>query len=188
MEIFFMYGKLSPLLLLIALLLSSCKFSCNVNEGSKPAGKTVSGPAMVNGALVSNSIDVAATGVKLKSATLQFEDGTRVPDDNVVKLNQKINLLLQLDNTWKMIDGKSFIGASEKITTSSGYEMLNAADLFKDYSVSGVDPTDAKYIRLNAVITKADPSVSYYKVEFRVWDKKGDGEIKGSYQFYIQSE
>jgi hypothetical protein len=188
MEIFFMFRKLLPSLFGICLFLSSCKFSCNVGETGKAESNTVSGPSVVNGALVSNGIDITGSGVKIKSATLKLDGGAKVPDDNVVNLNQKITLVIELEDNWTIEDGKSFIGASEKITTSKGYEILNAADLFKDGTLTGFDPTDTKYIQLDAVITKNDPSVSYYKVEFRVWDKKGDAEIKGSYKFYIQAE
>ncbi len=188
MEIFFMYGKRFSILLVISIFLSSCKFSCNVDKTGKQDNNTVSGPSVVNGVLISNGIDITASGVKIKSATLKLDGGAKVPDDNVVNLNQKITLVIELDNNWTVEGGKSFIGASEKITTSKGYEVLNAADLFKDNTMTGFDPNDTKYIQLDAVITKGDPSVSYYKVEFRVWDKKGDAEVKGSYKFYIQAE
>ncbi len=188
MEIFFMYCKRFPLLLIICLFVSSCKFSCNTGNTGKSGSNTVSGPAVVNGALISNGIDITASGIKIKSATLKLDGGVKVSDDNVVNLNQKIYLVIELEDKWTVADGKSFIGASEKITTSKGYEVLNAADLFKDNTLSGFDPNDTKYIQLDAVITKNDPSISYYKVDFRVWDKKGDAEVKGSYKFYLQAE
>jgi hypothetical protein len=165
--------------------LCSCKFSCNAGETSS---NTVSGPSVVNGIRISNGIDITASGVKVKSAVLKLDGGVNVPDDNVVNANQKIYLVIELEDNWTITDGKSFIGASELITTNTGTTLMNAADLFKDYTLTGVDPNDAKYIQINAVITKNDPSVSYYKVAFRVWDKKGDAEIKGGYKFYIQAE
>jgi hypothetical protein len=188
MEIFFMYSKRFISLLVTTLFLSSCKFSCNMGAADKTGSNTVSGPSVVNGALISNGIDITASGVKIKSATLKLDGGAKVPDDNVVNLNQKVYLVIELEDNWTIAEGKSFIGASEKITTSKGYEVLNAADLFKDNTLTGFDPNDTKYIQLDAVITKNDPSISYYKVDFRVWDKKGDAEVKGSYKFYIQAE
>ena len=98
----------------------------------------------------------------------------------------KIILTIELDSTWTIENEKTFIGASEKISTSSGEVVLSAADLFSDYDESGVSPTDAKYIRLNAVITKSDVKVDYYLVTFRVWDKKGTAEINGNYKFYLK--
>jgi hypothetical protein len=188
MEIIFMHSKRFFPLLVTSLFLCSCKFSCKMGAADKTGSNTVSGPSVVNGALISNGIDITGNGVKIKSATLKLDGGVKVPDDNVINLNQKIYLVMELEDNWTIADGKSFIGASEKITTSKGYEILNAADLFKDNTLTGFDPNDTKYIQLDAVITKSDPSVSYYKVDFRVWDKKGDAEIKGSYKFYIQAE
>jgi hypothetical protein len=182
---FYMYTKSFSLLLATCILLSACKFSCNVGNDDKPSSNTVSGPAVVNSTLISNGIDITSNGVKIKSATLKLDGGARVPDDNVVDLNQKIYLVLELEDNWTIEGGKSFIGAAEKITANNGQELLNAADLFKDNTLTGFDPTDTKYIQLDAVITKDDPSVSYYNVEFRVWDKKSDAEIKGRYKFYI---
>lgn len=177
------------LLLICSILLISCDFQCSIGDTKKPAasGKNVSSTIKnENGAVITNGINITASGIKLKSATLKLENGERVSDDNMVGLNEKIIMLLELDSTWTIENGKTFIGAAEKITTSTGYDVLTAADLFSDYDESGVSPTDAKYIRLNAVITKADTKVDYYLVTFRVWDKKGTAEIRGDYKFYLK--
>jgi hypothetical protein len=158
-----------------------------MGTADKSGSNTVSGPSVVNGSLISNGIDITGSGVKIKSATLKLDGGVKVPDDNVVNLNQKIYLVIEVEDNETIADSESLIGTSEK-TTSKGYEVLNATDFFKDNTLTGFDPNDAKCIQLDALITKNDPSISYYKVDFRVWDKKGDAEVKGSYKFYIQAE
>ena len=177
------------LLLICSLVLISCDFQCSIGDTKKPSagGKNVTSTIKTeNGAVISNGINITGKGIKLKSATLKLENGERVSDDNMVGLNEKIILTIELDRTWTIENEKTFIGASEKISTSSGEVVLSAADLFSDYDESGVSPTDAKYIRLNAVITKSDVKVDYYLVTFRVWDKKGTAEINGNYKFYLK--
>lgn len=177
------------LLLLCSFLLVSCEFQCSVggDKNKSGKGKTVTSSLKdENGALISNGINIKTNGVKLKSAILELANGERVSDDNMVNLNEKIYLALKLDSTWTVIDNKSFIGASEKMTTSKGNTVLNAADLFSAYDETGVNPVDAKEIRLNAVVTSQSNDIKYYQVDFRVWDKKGTAEITGDYKFSIK--
>jgi len=95
-------------------------------------------------------------------------------------------VIIKLDTGWVKENGKSFIGASERISTSAGKVVVNADDIFKDYEVTGVDMEDAKFISLSAVIKQADPGLDEFVVKFRVWDKKGSGEIRGKYNFKIK--
>ena len=114
-----------------------------------------------------------------------FDDGTRVPDDNTVQVNQQVSLRLIVDG-WSETNGKVFPGASEKITTNEGGVLVSEADLFESYSQNGVDKKDAEYLTLYAVVTKLDKLYDYFNVEFRVWDKKGNAELTGSYKLYIK--
>lgn len=182
-----MQKNILPALAACTLLLVSCEFKCSVGGDKKEKSEMVT-PSVreENGAVITNNINIKATGVQLKSAVLKLVSGERVPDDNVVSVGEKINLVIILDSAWTVENDRSFIGASEKITTDGGVTALNAGDLFLQYDETGVDPVDAKVIRLNAVITKPGPEVKYYKVDFRVWDKKGTAEIIGDYKFYIK--
>ncbi len=175
-------------LIIVCIALSSCKFECSVGGDTGTKSSQASSPKEKNGTLIANNIDLTVKNIKVKTASLQLIDKSRVADDNVIKLGEKVYLVLQLDSNWTVENGKSFIGASEKVSTDKGEVVLHAEDLFADYSVSGVDPSDAKLIQLNAVITKEVPGITYYKVDFRVWDKKGDAEITGNYKFYIKKD
>ncbi|MEJ0103250.1 MAG: hypothetical protein WDO19_12130 [Bacteroidota bacterium] len=41
-------------------------------------------------------------------------------------------------------------------------------------------------ITLSAVINGIDKLYDYFLVSFRVWDKKGTGEVTGSYKLYLK--
>ena len=56
---------------------------------------------------------------------------------------------------------------------------------FIDYEKDGVTPEQASYITLMATITEVDKLFDYFLVSFRVWDKKANGEITGSYKLYL---
>ncbi len=133
-----------------------------------------------------NGIQLKIKGFKVKNAALYFDDNTKVPEDNLVDVNQRINLLVTIDSGWAQSDGKVYPGASEIIKLNTGYEVLKSEDLFKSYDEAGVSPEDAKYITIKAVITQLDDKKKYIMVTFRIWDKKGTSEITGSYNFYIK--
>lgn len=175
---------------IITLLLTSCEFKCQVgnldkkDETSSP-GKTVANNAGNTKTL--NDIEIKSREMVVNRAFLASESGDLLPSGNTVALGEKINLVINIDSGWKETDGKTFIGATEIITTDNGAEILNSGDLFAAYNETGVDPSDAKVITLRARITK-EPTipVDHYLVTFRVWDKKGSGEITGRYKFHIK--
>ena len=176
------------LLILITLFLSACEFKCQVGNMDKkeetstnPASQKAVTPKTLNG------IELNAKDVQVSRAFLSLDNGELVPSDNTVSLGEKISLVINIDNGWKETAGKCFIGASEKITTDNGTELLSTGDMFSSYNETGLDATDAKVITLKARITSAPPGpVEYYMVNFRVWDKKGNGEITGKYKFHVR--
>ena len=180
-----------PLFLLLAITLCSCKFKCQVGN-LQDTPKTDSTNRMVNTMNGSdtktlNGIELHSREVQVNSAFLSLEGGDLLPSNNTVVLGDKISLIININNGWKEVDGKSFIGASERITTDTGTELLNTGDMFESYSENGLDATDAKVVTLKARITSAPAvPVAFYVVNFRVWDKKGNGEITGKYHFYIK--
>jgi hypothetical protein len=177
------------LLIFCGLLLSSCEFNCSIGKNKDAAEKdkpVASSTVEKNGTTLTNNIELTAKGVKVKKATLLLPDNSRLPDDNMVHLNQRIKMVLFLEDGWTLKDGKNYVGASEKIVASSGEVLLDKEDLFADYTETGVDPEDAKLVSLIAAITQESKNSSYYEVSFRVWDKAGDAEITGSYRFSIK--
>ena len=132
-----------------------------------------------------NDIDITAKGsVKVYRTFLSYKDGSLVPSSNTTELQKPVYLNINVEEGWEEEDGKVSIGASEKITTDDGTLLLDEKDLFKN--TSSLDADDAKFIRLQALINSMSGPIKYFNVDFRVWDKNGDGVIKGSYKFYIE--
>jgi hypothetical protein len=170
------------LLIFITVSLASCEFSCSIGEKSEPKGKA----KVQNDARIYNDIKVTAFKANLKRAYLLFEDGTRVPDDNFVDFSQPVKLVLDIDGGWVKENGRVFLGASEKVIDENGQVLLDAADLFSDYQEEGISPKDAERISIKASIRIVKPGAgpASFSVQFRVWDKKGDAYIEGSYMLF----
>jgi hypothetical protein len=167
---------------MLAFTLSSCQFECSVGDNKKePEGKA----KVQDDTRVYNDIKVKSYKAKLKRAYLQFEDGTRVPDDNFVNFSQPVNLILDMDGGWVVEGGKVFLGASEKIIGENGQVLVDAEDLFSAYTNDGISATDAKRVNIEAAIQlRENAPPTSFSVQFRVWDKKSDGYIEGSYMLF----
>lgn len=173
---------------ILAASLSSCEFNCSTGGNkSVVATKPVSSDdkSELNGAIIKNEIDVEASGVKISEVYLMDADNNYM-DENVTRLNEKIYLVIKADTGWVKENDLSFIGASERISTSSGRVIVDAADIFKDYETTGLPADKAHLINLSALITEVDPGIENFVVQFKVWDKKGKGEVKGKYKFSIK--
>lgn len=173
---------------MFTIILMGNNFSCSLGgdkSGVKTKAVTSADKTTLTGAIIKNDIDLEVTGVKLKEAYL-LDANKELLKENVTSLNEKIYVVIRMDTGWVKEKGKSFIGASERISTESGNVIVDAEDVFKDYEVTGISAEDAGVISLSAVITQADTGVDNFTVRFRVWDKKGNGEVKGNYKFRIR--
>jgi hypothetical protein len=169
-------------------MLASCEFSVSTKKDDKTTTKEVlssesNGP--LTGATVKNDIDLDAKGVKVKEAYL-MDENRNLLSENEVEEGKSVRCVVKLDTGWTKYDGKSYVGASEKIISGSGKVVLDEADLFKDYNESGVSATDAGVLSVLATITRKEPGMDDYKVQFRMWDKKGSGEVTGSFKFKVK--
>ena len=180
--------KISPLLLALAglaLATAGCQSTPNTNnivQGGSVSSSTAGG---LTGAQVRNNIDLSATGTKVKAAYLMDEQN-QYKEANTAALNEKVILTIELDTGWVKENGKSYIGASERIVAKDGTVVLDAPDLLSDYDQTGLPADIAKLINLTAIIDKVEPGFEDFTVQFRVWDKKGTGEVKGSYVFTVK--
>jgi hypothetical protein len=177
-----MPSKLLPIACL-ALALSSCKFDNKPTISAATVSTDNAGG--LTGAIIKNDIDLEATDVKVSQVYLMDEQN-QLMTTNDVAVGQKAYMTLKLDTGWSKIDGKSYIGASERITTPDGTVVLDAGDLFKDYESQGIDAEVAKLINLSAVITQKAVGVDVYNVSFKVWDKKGSGVVTGKYKLTVK--
>ena len=134
---------------------------------------------------IRNGIDIQAKGIEVEQAFLITDDGSLLPEDNKVKVNQKIRLRL-IASGWTEKNGRIFLDASERVETNEGNVFLNEKDLFRDYQ-DGLSPEDAKFITLSVVITQIDKLYDYYRILFQVKDKNDEQKsVEGSYKLYIE--
>jgi len=175
-------NRLLSFLLFVAVTisLSSCEFSCSIGEKDEPKGTAV----VKDGSRVYNNINLLTTAVKVSKAYLVFDNGDRVPDDNFVDFKRPVRLQFSIDSGWVEQNGKVMLGASEIIADEKGRIVLEEKDLFQQYP-EGISARDAGAIYLSATLTlKPNAAPTSFTVSFRIWDKKGEGAIEGSYQLY----
>jgi hypothetical protein len=162
--------------------LSSKKETNNDNKNIKEVEK---GSNEGNQTQVLNDISIEAEGgVEVYRAFLSYENGNLVPTGNSTSPGKPVYLNLNITKGWKEEMGEVSIGASEKISTDNGTIVLDEPDLFKNYTSISAD--DAKFIKLKAVVNSMSGPIKYFVVDYKVWDKNGDGVIKGSYRFYVE--
>lgn len=174
--------KTSLFLIAACLLISlqSCEFNCSV--GNKD--KTKDSSKGKDSSRIYNNIQLKESGIKVDKAYLLNEEDRWVADDNLVDFKGAIKLKLRFASSWKEENGKVFLGASEKIVDEKGAVVLEEADLFEKYT-EGISPEDSKFLSLSAIlkVNEGSPPTSF-TVSFRVWDKKGDAFVEGSYKLY----
>lgn len=173
-------------LLFISFLLTSCEFHCSVGDAGREE-KTK--PAEKNGMALYNGIQLDTRGVRLNKAFLVTNDekAERIDEGNVVDVKRGVKLLLFIDQGWKETDDRVFLGASLKVVTDNGQKVLEEDDLFSQYDRNGITPADAKVVGLSVFFNSPETNRSVsFDVTFRVWDKKGDGRIEGSYTFHTK--
>ena len=156
----------------------SCEFKTEIKTPTSSTSATSSTSKIRNG------IELKSNGIKVSQAFLVFDDGTLVPQSNEVQVNQPVTMRLVIDEGFKAENGKVTIGASEKIETSNGNVLVDEADLFK--SQDEIEAARAGVITLKAVITQIDKLYDYFLVSFKVWDKKSNNNVTGSYKLYIK--
>jgi hypothetical protein len=132
-----------------------------------------------------NDISIETKGsVEVYRAFLSFESGDLVPSSNVTSPGKPVYLNLNVTKGWKEDEGTVALGASERISSDNGTVFLDEPDLFQNYN--SISAEDAKFIRLKAVVNSKTGPIKYFVVDYKVWDKNGDGVITGSYKFYVE--
>jgi hypothetical protein len=175
------------LIFLAAAIITGCEFKCSVGGDDKTESKEFSSSesdSPLKGASIKNDIMLDAKNVKVREVYLANE--ARMPlDKNEIALGEKIRCVVVLDTGWTKYGNTSYLGASEKILTDGGDVILDVEDLFKDYTESGLSASDAEVVSISANITEKQTGVDDYKVQFRIWDKRGKGEVTGSFKFKV---
>lgn len=170
-------------LMAAGLLLGGCKSDSEAPKNAPAAAERIS-YTNEEGALISNGIALHTDGVRVSRAFLLYDNSTLVPPGNKTTQGRVVKLRLVVDSGWVEQDGRVSLGASETIRTDKGQVVLEEKDLFA--STPLIDARAAKAITLTATISKLGRRHNNFMVSFRVWDKKGEGEIKGSYKLFVE--
>lgn len=169
------------LFLFSGIIFSSCQVTVKKDE---PSDNTSKSETNNSSSKIRNGILLNENGLKVSSAYLSYEDGSLVSNENSIDIGKKVIMHLKVSE-WKVIDGKVYLGAGEKVSTSEGDVFLDEKDLFTTYDDSGVSAEDAESITLSAVITQVSKIFDYFLVEFKVWDKRSNNSVSGSYKLYM---
>jgi hypothetical protein len=164
-------------------LLAGCKNDSEAPQ-SAPAAEEKISYTSAQGTLVWNGIALQAKGVNVSRAFLLYDNSTLVPPGNKTSEGRTVRLRLMTDRGWVVEDGKVSLGASETIRTDKGQVVLDEKDLFAQTPL--LDARAAKAITLTATISKLSRHHNHFIVSFRVWDKRGSGEITGSYKLFVE--
>jgi hypothetical protein len=166
-----------PLVFSFMLAFAACNTSPKTDN--KPSVQSETGSKNVR-----NDIAIKTKGLEVEQAFLLFDGGKLVPQDNKVEVGQRVDLRMLIKG-WKAVNGKVFLGASEKITTDEGQTVLDEQDLFASFT-DGVSEADAGVITISATISRIDKLFKYFEVSCRVWDKQSDDNATAVYRLYLK--
>ena len=164
--------------LLFASIISACfLFACTltVKTDNDTGGST---------AKIRNGIEIQENGLHAQQAFLTLEDGSLLADNNKVQVGQKVVMRLIIEG-WQEENGLIFPEASEKITTDDGEVLVDEPALFEQSLPNGTPSENKEKLTLSAVINQLDKLHNYYLVSFKMWDKKSNKSLSGSYKLYI---
>lgn len=172
--------------ILVLLAFAACGQNNTADSAKKEGNANMVRPAsqQESSAKIRNNIEVQGNGVTVEQAYLTYDDGTLVSDDNVTNVNKKLVLNLVVSG-WQVQNGKVQLEASEKLTTSEGQVLLDEPQLFSKSGLQALSPEDARYLRLNIVITGINELSDYYEVTFKVWNMYTQQFVYGTYRFFI---
>ena len=171
--------RLAALLLLFTI--CSCEIKVSTNKDGKVSSTIPDNEKKNN--KIRNGIILKENGLQVEEAYLVTHDGSLMSNENKIDVNEEVKMKLVMSG-WKAENDRVFAGASERVLTSEGDTVLNEPDLFKN--LEHIDANDAKYINLSVSINKIPQIVDYFLVEFKVWDKKTNAGISGSYKLYLK--
>ena len=173
-----------------ALILSVAFYACNditeQDDAKRQRKTTISKPVKNGKGGVLHNIVVQESGdLQISHAYLAFENGILLPRTNTVSVSEEVYLNLVIDKS-KWVDNRQVtINASQSIVTNKGEPVLNVPNLLENVTLANTN--DRERIFLRATITKTRPDIDYFIIDFRVWDIKGKGEVKGSYKLYVEN-
>jgi hypothetical protein len=133
-----------------------------------------------------NRIKIESKNLNYSSVYLFSEQKGKVIVDGHISFNEKAILAIEGLTGLTEIEGKVFPGMKLIATDSKGNKVLDNADLFSEYSQTGVS-TEALLERISADIFFTEGTVNNpIKCEVEVFDKKSDSKIIVKTEFELK--
>ena len=170
-------------------LVFSCAFSISLagchSPSAPPSEPLDSFPNLQTNskATILNDIIVhEAGGLTIARAYLSNANGNLLPAGNTVAGGDTVCLNLVVAQGWIAENGQVALGARQSIVTGQGEPVLSSPDLFNGTKVG---ESQAGHVQLKAVITQPRSDTQSFLVRYRVWDKNGTGDVRGSYRLHL---
>lgn len=123
-------------------------------------------------------IDVEAVNAAYNEIYLYSQGNNKVINDNKIALNDNIYIMVEGLKGFREDNGIVFPGLSMKLWDSEKNTLLDNADLFEEYSATGISASDFAS-RVSAHFTLNDKEFSNpLHCEIIIWDKKSDSKLK----------
>jgi hypothetical protein len=174
--------KLNPLLLTSDVTVASpidsrSKYTLQVSIWDKKGNGSFS--AKLDFKVIPNEKLVSeAVNVKCKEIYLYSKERSKVIPDNKIKFNENTYFIFEGLSGFKEENGIVFPGLSLKGTDKEGAVILDYADLFADYSETGLAVSDFNTrVASNFILTGSEFKNPLH-CELTIWDKKSDARIK----------
>lgn len=134
---------------------------------------------------IKNGIELHEHGLHVTDAFLTNANSYMIDNSNKVHAGERVCLRMIVKG-WSEKEGKVFLDASQKVTTSAGAMLTYNASILGAAFMFGVTPKDAEQILLYQPIGRLDKPVDYVLISFKVWDKTNNNSVSGSYKVHIE--
>jgi hypothetical protein len=102
----------------------------------------------------------------------------KVITDNTVVANEEIYMLFEGITGFNVENNRVFPGLKLLVKDNANTTIMEYADLFEDYTESGIPPLDLKELITAQLLFNDAIKQKTVLVDITVWDKKGSGQIR----------
>lgn len=135
---------------------------------------------------IKNDIEIKENGLHVEEAYLTNGNQSLIGNDNKVKVGERISLRLVVTG-WTIKNGKVFLDASQRTSTSDGTTLAINPSLFGYVYAGGASAESAKYILLYQNIGALDKHYEYIQISFKIWDKISNKSVTGSCKLHVDT-
>jgi hypothetical protein len=125
--------------------------------------------------VVAQTPRITGKGLTLDTAYFVIKD--KMVGSNEFSTGTHVAFMLRGLKGLSILDGKSFPGITMKIINSKNVALLDYADLFEEYTTTGVGSDDARSLSMTLTVGSPLTEGEIYTWYGRVWDKNGKAEL-----------